>query len=297
MIFLDWWKFYYNAYIDGIITHDKAVDYKTIINNCFSDLFNSELDSIRPVDVQMCLKSTRHYCVTRQRDAFFLIRRVFTEAVKNGFLNDNPVNCLRCPKKIKKDAEYFSPEHLEHLFEENSRVSRMFEFDLWSGLRRGELLALRWENVDLDNAFIRVCQTLVHTADGDKIVNTTKSRCDRVVPLHSHAVDILRSVKLLDSSDGFVFTLAGMDTPFSLRAYNGAFRRFYDRRIKFYPDIPYLSPHKLRHTYATFLLQSGADIDVVRAILGHSDIATTQRYIHSNYNSMRSAVINLKFSY
>ena len=119
MIFLDWWKFYYNAYIDGIITHDKAVDYKAIIDNCFSSLFYMELDSIRPVDVQLCLKVTRRYCVTRQRDAYFLVRRVLHEAVSNGFLSKNPVECLRCPKRVRKDVDFFKPDDLEHLFDLN----------------------------------------------------------------------------------------------------------------------------------------------------------------------------------
>lgn len=59
--------------------------------------------------------------------------------------------------------------------------------------------------------------------------------------------------------------------------------------------MPYISPHKLRHTYATYLLQSGADIETARRMLGHSNISTTSIYVHSTFEQMQKAANNLKF--
>lgn len=70
---------------------------------------------------------------------------------------------------------------------------------------------------------------------------------------------------------------------------------FYEQQKTKYPDLQYLTPHKLRHSYATYLIQCGADIETLRALLGHVDITTTQRYVHSNFNQMCKAVNNLKF--
>ena len=170
----------------------------------------------------------------------------------------------------------------------------MFQFDLWTGLRRGELLALVWSNINVSEKYLTVCQTLVHTSEGDIIIPTTKSRCDRIVPLHDKAVNLLNQIKIYDSSDGFLFRNSDF-TPIKLRQYNRIYKKYYHKQLEKYPDLPYYTPHNLRHSYATYMLQSGADIETLRALLGHVDITTTQRYVHSNLNQMYTATSNLKF--
>lgn len=81
-----------------------------------------------------------------------------------------------------------------------------------------------------------------------------------------------------------------------MRNYNRLYTKFFKERQKEHPDLVYLSPHKLRHSYATYMLYSGADLETLRALLGHVDIATTQRYVHSNLKQMRTATENLSFN-
>lgn len=295
MTFKEWFELYHKAYCEDVISFDKAQDYKYIVNNCFYPLFEMELDSIKPIDIRLVLKNTLKYSSDRQRTAYFLLKRIFREAQVNEYCSGNPVTPITPPKRIRKEAKFFEPEMLEFLFDDDSKLCRMFKLDLWTGLRRGELLALNWENIDLNRKYIRVCQTIVHTKEGDKLQGTTKSRNDRLVPLHPIALDILEQIKKLDNSDGFLFCYEGTDKLITLRHFNRYYERFYRQQKEKHPELVYLSPHKLRHSYATYLIQSGADIETLRALLGHVDIMTTQRYVHSNLQQMQRAVAKLRF--
>lgn len=294
MLFKDWFDEFYDVYCVGVIAYDCHRDYWYINRNHFACIADMELSAIRPIDVQRVVKSTISYSSDRQRRTYFLLKRVFREAVVNDLIEKNPADFVKPPKRIRKDVSCFKVEHLEQLFDDDSRFSRMFQFDLWTGLRRGELLALTWSNIYVPDRYLTVCQTLVRTSEGDIIVPTTKSRCDRVVPLHDKAVSLLEQIRTFDSSDGFLFRNSD-GSPLKLRQYNRIYCKYYRQQLEKYPDLPYYTPHNLRHSYATYMLQSGADIETLRALLGHVDITTTQRYVHSNLNQMYSATDNLKF--
>ncbi len=295
MTFKDWWALFHKAYCEDVIAWDKSQDYKYIYEKHFKVLDNKEMDDIKPIDIISALKSTFKMSSDRQRTAYFLIKRVFREGIVNEVCNSNPVIYVKVPKKVRKDVEYFDTESLQKLFDCDTKISRMFELDLWTGLRRGELLALHWDNIDLDKGYIKICQTLVHTKNGDIIKQTTKSRKDRLIPLHPEAKAILKRIRSQDCENGFLFTSEVTGKLISLRQYNRLYRAFYSAQREKYPDLIFLSPHNLRHSFATYILQSGGDIETLRALLGHVDISTTQRYVHSNYSQMKKAVENLKF--
>ena len=96
------------------------------------------------------------------------------------------------------------------------------------------------------------------------------------------------------SAKGFVFHNEKGE-PLSFTVYHTHYRQFYKERQEIYPNIPYISPHKLRHTYATHLIQNGADIETTRRMLGHSSINTTAIYVHSTFDQMKAAADRLKY--
>lgn len=294
LTFREWFYQYHEAYCEDYISYDKQKEYIYIYNAHYKGIAEKELSDIKPIDIQMCIKTTLSYSNDRQRATYFLLKRVLAEALNNDYIDKNPAERVKAPKRIRKFAECFDGEDVKKLFCCNTKLSRMFEFDLWTGLRRGELLALTWDCINLKDKTLTVKQTLVKVKGADEIRNTTKSRAERIVTLPPRAIELLQIIKLQDSSEGFIFA-NDEGNPISLRQYNRLFQKFFVERQAVFPELKYRSPHKLRHTFATYLLHSGADVETVRNLLGHVDITTTQRYVHSNERDKQRATDNLVF--
>tara|TARA_Y100000310_G_scaffold282020_1_gene302953 strand:- start:56 stop:847 length:792 start_codon:yes stop_codon:yes gene_type:complete len=141
-----------------------------------------------------------------------------------------------------------------------------------TGLRIGEITSLRRENLK---------------GFGQRAVLSFRGKGDkaRVVPLSAGAMDTLREYLNGSPDSDWMFATArgGPITPHAVRKYT---RAMADR----YPELSGLSPHILRHTFATTLLSRGVDLRRVQELLGHSSITTTQRYLHPSVQDLASAV-------
>lgn len=296
MIFSEWFNLFFEAYCEDVLSYDCKQEYRIIYKKHYELLYDMELTEVKPMHIQQCLNTSMNYSSSRQRKVYFLLHRVFEQAIFNDYAQNNPVEKVKPPRKIKKNVVLFEPEQIEMLFDNDNSVSRMLLLEMWTGLRRGELLALHWDNIHLDKGYINVCQTVVSNEGGQIIRKSTKGNKDRLVPLCDESRRILKDIKKNDSADGFLFKLKGSDRPMSFRTYHDRYKAYYKAQQSKYPDLPYMTPHKLRHTYASYMLQNGADIETVKTLLGHSDISTTAVYVHTNFKQMKEATDNLKFT-
>ena len=158
----------------------------------------------------------------------------------------------------------------------NAWLLNAVRFGLGTGLRRGELINLRWGDVDLVNGTVHV-----RNRDGW----TTKSGRERVVPLVGKALDTAKTLHAQrgeEDDEARVLTGVGGD-PLN--------KDYLSKRFAFYRDLARLpkqvSFHSLRHTYASRLVQRGASVYKVQALLGHADVKTTQQYAHVTAASLR----------
>lgn len=295
MIFSEWFDEFFETYCDGVLSHDCAVEYQIINKKHYYPIAEMELDKIKPIHIQCCLNTASEYSSSRKRKVYFLLKRCFNEAIVNEYTSKNPVEKVKPPKKIMKDFIPLTQTQLRHLFEVETPDILMFKLELWTGLRRGEILALKWENINFEDGYINVCQTLVNAKGHAKIRNSTKSNKDRRVPLCDESRRILSVVQSQDNStEGYVFHNEKGE-PLSFTVYHTHYRKFYSERQEQYPNIPYISPHKLRHTYATYVLKNGGDIETLRCMMGHSSISTTAIYVHSTFEQMQAAANRLKY--
>lgn len=154
------------------------------------------------------------------------------------------------------------------------------ELSLETGLRRGELFSLTWDRIDLDNQMLHVAG------------ETTKSYASREVPLNDVALAVLRRWKLQIGrpETGLVFPGANGQIGNLKRSF---YRVLNDAGIQRVKAEGRISWHSLRHTFGSRLGAANVDAQTLRELMGHADIKTTQRYLHSDKRRKAAAVARL----
>ncbi|MBD3657305.1 MULTISPECIES: site-specific tyrosine recombinase XerD [Marinobacter] len=202
------------------------------------------------------------------------IRRFYRYLLREGVIAEDPTLRIDSPRLPRRLPDTLSEEDVERLLAEPDtaiplelRDRAMLEILYGCGLRVSELVGLRIDQVNLRQGVVRI------TGKGDK---------ERLVPLGEEAVDwLLRYVK-----EARAELLRGKpsDALFPGNRAEAMTRQAFWYRIRHYAVSAgirkHLSPHTLRHAFATHLLNHGADLRVVQMLLGHADLSTTQIYTH-----------------
>lgn len=229
-----------------------------------------------------------------------VLRKAFNDAVRvDQILTSNPTDRAKRPRRVPAAArEVWTREQLL-AFLESAQTHRLFPFfrlAAYSGARRGELLNLRWSDVDLEGAAIRIRGTAA-VISGKRVEGTTKGGRARVVTLDRGTVKILATQRANQSRDRM---LAGPDwspgdftftRSLGLPLYPDTVSQLMPKLIKRHNKpvssapplilLPHARLHDLRHVHATILLLAGVPVHVVADRLGHADAAITLRvYAH-----------------
>ncbi len=208
------------------------------------------------------------------------LRGLFRYACLKGRMQSNPAEPVPTPKVEKTLPRHLRPGEIEALLEAPAgregplglRDRALLELLYASGLRVGELVALNWRDIDLGARVLRV------VGKGDR---------ERMSPFGEPAEKALR--QWLDAWED-VFRRRGSDEeqhlePVFLNRDGGrlsarSVRRIIDRYVEETAQAAGAHPHALRHSFATHLLESGADLRSIQELLGHASLSTTQRYTH-----------------
>lgn len=200
------------------------------------------------------------------------VRSFFRWAQREGLVEDSPAERLRVPRVKRKLPRVLEIDEASRVVEapESPRDRAILELFYGSGLRVSEIAALDIDDIDLRGQTVRV-----RKGKGGK---------DRLVPLGAASAEALAGwISPRGTAPGALFTnrVGGRLST----------RGLYDlvRRHGLAVDLPDLHPHALRHTFATHLLQEGADVRSIQEMLGHAALSTTQRYAQLDVPTLQRA--------
>jgi len=223
-----------------------------------------------------------------KKKVHFVAYSIIEYGIENHWCRENPVNYVKLPKEPQKTVGVFSRSAIKEILKhaETHPFGPAILILLYTGMRRGELLALQWGNVDLKERTIRVCKAVRKEKEGYKINDTPKGKRDRVIPISDELLGAFERLKRNKS----LFVIAENGKGLSPDKFNDRYRKFFD-------DLPieYKSAHKCRHSFATYFLRSGGNIRALQELLGHKQLTTTQIYADVDIDDMRDNIKKLKY--
>ncbi len=202
-----------------------------------------------------------------------ILHRAFEQGVAWGWIGHNPVHHATPPPVRRRPLRLPRPDDVAALIdaagEVNAALPVLFRIAAVTGARRGELCALRWRHIDLDDATIHIAAALAVTPTG-VVEGPTKTHAERRLSIDPGTVDRLRRMRASAHPDGFVFSHDGGVTPWRPDYATRAFAR-----LALELGLPGLRLHDLRHFAATTMLLSGIDVRTAAGRLGHARPSTT----------------------
>ena len=215
-----------------------------------------------------------------------IIASALNLAIEHRLILTNPANACALPKLEHREMKTLPVEQLTSFLREakESGVFEMYYIELATGLRRGELLGLKWSDIDLEHGSLRV-QRQIARIDGEIVEAPLKTKnAYRTLPLSADAIDVLKAQRKKCGNSQYVFP-SPTGGPISPDSVLHMLHRVLKRA-----GLPKVRFHDLRHTFATLALQNGVDIKTVSGMLGHFSAGfTLDTYAHVTTAAQKEA--------
>lgn len=294
----DWIPLWLSSYKKGTIKDTSYHQLELLERLIPNQLKARPMTEVRPMELQAFFNAFAKTASKSYMDKMrVMINSLFERAIDNDLCVKNPMRRVKVPRVTEQQREVFSREDvkviLRYAMDYPSRRTGVAVMTLLlTGLRRGELLGLKWS--DLTDHTLTVNRA-VYLQDGRPCVEEHKAKTAsslRTIPLMP---ELSHMISTLPHYSDYIFGTRN-GTLMSPRNFSRDFGRFFQRLRENEPSIKALSPHCCRHTFATLSLASKVDTRVVQELLGHSDIKTTARYTHPDMDILRQAMEDLRDS-
>ena len=287
------WKEYKRPYVK----QSTMAAYVLILENHVLPEFGDN-DSLHEHDVQaFVLKKIEHGLSAKSvKDILIVLKMVMKFGVKNEWMNHYewdikfPVN--NQPKELEVLSVANHKKILDYVQHNFTFMSLGIYISLSTGLRIGEICALKWSDINVADGTITVQRTIerIYMVEGEKkhtqlVINTPKTvNSCREIPISKELLAMVKPMKKVVNADFYVLT--NEDKPTEPRTYRNYYNRLMEKL-----DIPKLKYHGLRHSFATRCIEAGCDYKTVSVLLGHSNISTTLNlYVHPNMEQKKRCI-------
>ncbi|EGR2784238.1 TPA: tyrosine-type recombinase/integrase [Vibrio parahaemolyticus] len=259
----------------------RAKQSYSCIANSFEHLMDKPLNDIKAWDIQQWISERRklgrapatiEYCVNR-------LRAAFNRAVEWEFIDSHNLSSVKLIKQDNTRIRYLTQKEekrlLDGIQERNQRIRQsdrtkahlkfvdFFEplviTAMHTGMRKGELLTLRWEHVSFPNRYLTIRS------------ENAKSKKTRTLPLNDTVLNLLENWRAQNPDADYVFVANNQPVEFFQYPWQSLLKQAGIENFRF---------HDLRHHFASKLVMAGVDLNIVRELLGHADIKMTLRYAH-----------------
>ena len=284
--------------------------YSPALKRALETFGNMDISSISPLDVKrsaakMGAQGYAHHTVSIY---LCVLNQIFDYAIQNEDITENPAATIKVPKGLKTGArELPTDEQLEIIKTHTDEEFGLFPFFLlYTGLRRGEALALQWKDIDFGNRTISVTKSVTYAEGNQPIIKGTKTKSgNRDVIL----LDRL-AVKLFPRQEKKSYYVFGGKEPLTETIYRHKWRNYclstgmYEEKTQYKREgrkrkvvtvkTPNITPHQLRHAFATILFEAGISERDAMGLMGHNNIAVTQdTYTHIRKSHMEETARKL----
>lgn len=287
------WKEYKRPYVKQSTMAAYVLILENHILPCFGDS-----DSLNEQSVQAFVlkKLEAGLSVKTIKDILIILKMVMKFGVKNEWMNYYEWDIKYPTTSTNKKLEVLSVANhrkiLNHIQSHFTFAGLGIYISLSTGLRIGEICALKWNDINVVDGTITVSRTIerIYIIEGEKkhtevVINTPKTRNScREIPMSRELLAMIKPLKKVVNDDFYVLT--NDEHPTEPRTY----RNYYNRMMTKL-DMPKLKYHGLRHSFATRCIEAGCDYKTVSVLLGHSNISTTLNlYVHPNMEQKKRCI-------
>ena len=302
MPFGEWMDFWYQNYSRPKLRPTTRSGYEgRIYQHIIPELGSIPLNQLTQNDLQQFyvrlkqsgrLLHTEHYgeglSDTMVRGSHANCRSALEKAVQEGLIRINPAVCCKLPPKKAREMQVLTREEIQRFLIQAKAEGyfELFLLELTTGLRRGELLALQWDDLNLETGELQVTKQVYRTKEDGLLISQPKTKSSiRTVSLPPPLLNILKEYREGVNSRWMFPSPVKEDSPL-----DPAYIRTRLHFILEHAQCKQIRFHDLRHTFATLALQNGVDVKTVSGMLGHFSAGfTLDTYAHVTTASQRQA--------
>ncbi len=277
---------YYQKYLDYLqferkLSSNTLLSYQENLERFETFLKGKSIQNVTKSDIEGYLKFNEEMAEKSRAHYLTVIRNFYNFLVYEDLINQNPCETILMPKISKTLPKYLTEEEIKQLLDfplntpNDYRNKAMLEVLYATGIRVSELVNLKISNINLEEDYIRVF------GKGSKErLSPISDICEKYLRLY---LEEYRNTLLQHKNSEYVF-INTFGNPITRQGFFKNLKKI----AKVQGISKEISPHTLRHSYATHLLSHGADLRSIQELLGHSDISTTEIYTHLVNDKLKS---------